>query len=1284
MTPGQATPPRDLGRGRAPNAILVARPLRDGDGQVVDAVIEFANESWRAAANSGGDDPTGARLLERFPSYADRLENVARALDTGQEFQVVSSLPGDPSRWFEVQFTPCAGTVIVVGREVTRERAIENAAREHEERFLSAMEVSETGMCLVSPEGRFLSVNPALCAMLGRDAETLKAATWQALTHADDLEVDLGLVADVLEGRIESYHLQKRFLRPDGSILWGDLAVACVRDSDRAVRYFISQIVDVSAAHAAGRALAATEAHYRAVTESANDAIITIREDGTILACNPSAGRLFGYTAEEAIDRPVSLIVPDGSAGAHAAGMARFHLDGERHLMGQTVEVTGRHRDGSDVPVELSLSEWRTADGHFATAILRDVAERGRTQETLRRSEAGLRDAQRIAHMGSWSWNAVADAATWSEEMFHVFGLEPRATTLTFAEQQRAYGPEAASRRRRDVERALATGDPYESEYDIVRPDGEVRRIVSRGEVVRGPDDSIVGLQGTATDVTAARRSRAALRASEEQFRALFHNAPLNSVVYRLIRDEAGEIVDWEIEDINAGGAAAVGLPQADLPGRRASELFGAEAMSGYIAISREVARTGRPRTWEEHFAYNDRVYLTSVFMAGDDLYANVSVDISELRRAQEGTRQSEERFRTMFEVAPLGIALIDTTTGSVYRANDRYLEIAGRTAEDLATFDWMAVTHPDDLDVELRQMARLRAGEIPSYLLEKRQFHPDGRTRWDLKAVAPMVVAGSEQPRFIAMVADITAQKEAEHALRVSRAELAEAQRVARVGSWSWDPVADVVEWSDELFRIYGLEPSAAAPSFAEQQQYFTVETAERLAVQIAAAMESREPFEAPMELVWPTGEHHHAIARVEVVPGAGGSAIRLRGTVADVTELRSAQALTDRALRLEMVSRLTGGIAHDFNNILVVINGYAEFLAEGLDADDPRRLDAEAIRSAAGRAAALTAALLAFGRGQILQPVVLDVQDAILGVAPLLASAMGDDVELEIRGGEPACRCRVDRSRLEQVVVNLALNARDAMPGGGRLTIETARAVIGAGDHRLRAPAVAGEYVRISVTDTGTGISRDTLPHIFEPFYTTKGIGAGTGLGLASVDGIVAQSGGFITVDSELGAGTTFSVFLPRTSMEPAATAPEGEVAIASRRRSALARGETILVVEDEPGVLVVTVRSLRDLGYTVLNAGDPTAAIALAEGKQAHFDLLVTDVVMPGMNGRQLADRLTAVRPGLPVLYTSGYAPEKVFGERLLDEGMPFLGKPFTRDQLSSSVRRLLDSRQSKARK
>ena len=523
---------------------------------------------------------------------------------------------------------------------------------------------------------------------------------------------------------------------------------------------------------------------------------------------------------------------------------------------------------------------------------------------------------------------------------------------------------------------------------------------------------------------------------------------------------------------------------------------------------------------------------------------------------------------------------------------------------------------------------------------------------------------------RFHAIVRDVSARKVVEDALAASRAELAEAQRIAHVGSWMRDATGDSLAWSDEMYRIYGLDTDGPPPAFATLTKFYDAPTLARRDAVVEHAQAAAEPYELEYDITRADRSVRRLIAHGEPLVDADGAVVGFRGTVADITDLREAQAQLDQARRSEMVGRLAGGVAHDFNNLLAVINGYTELLAASIDADDPRRADVDAISGAGSRAAALTRQLLAFGRRQALRPSVVDIDDVVADLLPMLRSLAGDRVDLVAVRGDPVGSVLVDRIELEQAIVNLVLNARDAMIGSGRVTIETADETVEAGDPRLHRLGASGAYVRLTVADTGSGIDAAALPHIFEPFFTTKELGHGTGLGLSSVEGAVAQSGGFVTVESKVGEGSRFSIHLPRSTGTHWTASP------GSTGAAAPGGSESVLLVEDDPGVRALIGRTLRELGYSVVEEADPAAALSLVQGGTTHFDALVTDLAMPGMDGRELASRVRAMLPGLPTLFVSGYPREEVFGDGLLDGEAPLLMKPFSREELASRVRALLD--------
>jgi len=388
------------------------------------------------------------------------------------------------------------------------------------------------------------------------------------------------------------------------------------------------------------------------------------------------------------------------------------------------------------------------------------------------------------------------------------------------------------------------------------------------------------------------------------------------------------------------------------------------------------------------------------------------------------------------------------------------------------------------------------------------------------------------------------------------------------------------------------------------------------------------------------------------------------------DVTERRSLERQLLQAQKMEAVGRLAGGIAHDFNNVLTAILGYVDLLLDGLPTLSPLRPDIQEIRTAAERAAGLTRQLLAFSRKQVLQMRTLDLNELLTDIDKLLRRLLREDIDMVTKLDPRLGAVRADSGQLEQVVVNLAVNARDAMPGGGRLTIETRNAELDEAYTREHVPVRPGRYVMFALSDTGTGMSPETMAHLFEPFFTTKEAGKGTGLGLATVYGIVTQSGGYVWCYSELGHGTTFKVYLPRVD-EPVDPLPV-RVAARSTRGS-----ETVLVVEDEPGLRALTRRVLEKHGYTVLEAATADAAAALARDYPRPIHLLLADVVLPGGSGRALADALLSQRADVRVLFMSGYTEDAIVHRGVLAANTPFLHKPFSADTLTAKVREVLDA-------
>ncbi|MBU2501536.1 PAS domain S-box protein [bacterium] len=529
-------------------------------------------------------------------------------------------------------------------------------------------------------------------------------------------------------------------------------------------------------------------------------------------------------------------------------------------------------------------------------------------------------------------------------------------------------------------------------------------------------------------------------------------------------------------------------------------------------------------------------------------IIAGTIQDITRRKQAERAIRESDERFRAVFEHAAVGIGIVGLD-GRWIRANERLCSLLGYTAGELQMRSFEATTHPDDLDEDLRLGGECLAGRRSFFTMEKRYIHKQGHEVWVELTVSLIRSAAGEPAYFISVVQDIGTRKRLEQ-------------------------------------------------------------------------------------------EHD----RVEA-------------------ELRQAQ-------KMDAVGRLAGGVAHDFNNMLNVILGYAEVVLEDIDPEDPHRPSLEGIRSAAERSAQLTGQLLAFSRKQIVAPGVLDLNEAVASQKKLLDRLIGENVEITFVPGEDLWPVRIDPSQLDQILANLAVNARDAIAGVGRVLIRTANLRLEEGTTRQGDPIPAGDFVLLEFGDTGKGIASEHLDKIFEPFFTTKPVEQGTGLGLATVYGVVTQHGGHLDVTSAPDRGTTFRIYLPRYCGVRRKTEP-------APAQRPLGGGETILLVEDEPQLLNLAARMLEKGGYTVLKGETPSRALEIAAGFPGDIHLVVSDVIMPQMNGKELVNRVQALRPGLGVLFMSGYTDDAIADQGVLEEGVHFLNKPFTLAEVQAAVRTALDA-------
>ena len=637
----------------------------------------------------------------------------------------------------------------------------------------------------------------------------------------------------------------------------------------------------------------------------------------------------------------------------------------------------------------------------------------------------------------------------------------------------------------------------------------------------------------------------------------------------------------------------------------------------------------------------------------------------TEKSRAEEALQRSEANLRAIFNNSLQAFVLVD---------RDGRIKALNRTAEEWGSLilgrrvgegERIEEFIPDAIEAFRDALA----GEART--TERCIRGRDGVERWFETTHAPVVDERGQVIGVCLNARDVSERKQAEQALRDSEARYRDLFDNASDLVCMTSPAGEFRYVNRAWQEVIGFtDAELAGRRFHDVVHAGSRERYDELQ---ARALAGETLTQAELTLVTSEGIPVTVEGSISAT-SLDGRPVMLRGIYRDITERKRIEDQLRRAERMQAAGRLAGGVAHEVNNMMTGVIGFSEFLLRGLEPDDPRRLEVREIIKAGTRAADITRQLLAFTRQQFMRAELLDLNDIIVGMEKLLRRSLGENHELELRLGEDIGEIRADRGHLEQVLLNLVLNARDALQDHGRVTITTGSATqeeVEAARH-VEVEVPAESYVRLAVSDTGCGMDPEVQARIFEPFFTTKGVGQGTGLGLSTVYGIVKQSGGFVWVESEPGHGSTFSIYLPHVVSPDRSTLPP-DVPTDSEGGT-----ETVLVVEDEPIVRDLACRGLREKGYTVLEAPNGAKALQLLSEAPTAIDLVISDVVMPELGGRELGLQLARRKPELPVLYMSGYTGEDVIQRGLLDPDAPFQQKPFSPEALAKKVREMLDSR------
>ena len=648
---------------------------------------------------------------------------------------------------------------------------------------------------------------------------------------------------------------------------------------------------------------------------------------------------------------------------------------------------------------------------------------------------------------------------------------------------------------------------------------------------------------------------------------------------------------------------------------------------------------------------------------APESILIGVGQDVTALIETESALQSANEQLSMLLDSLPIVVFRADPYTTALTYISGEVRQITGYSAEEVLKNPrfWPDRIHPDDMPV-VREAVR-RVVEDGACTYEYRFRGADGHYRWLLDAARLVQPANGDPSYVVGMWLQIDDRKRAEEALRLQSTALEAAANAIVITDRD-----GIVVWVNPAYtRMIGYGPEEVIGETAQMFRPLDIDVEAH--AKMRNAVMAGEVWHGELNLR--RRDDTRLIVDVMVTPlkDPDGTIRNFIAVKQDITEQRSLRERLAQAQKMEAIGRLSGGVAHDFNNILGVILGYSELLAERIPELDPLRKQVEQIHRAGERAASLTRQLLAFSRQQVLQPVVLNLNSVVSEMDKMLHRLIGEDIEISTVLAPDLASVTADRSQIEQIVMNLAVNARDAMPMGGQLSIETSNRLLDETYALQHASVDPGAYVMLAVTDTGVGMPTDVQAHVFEPFFTTKEPGKGTGLGLATVYGIVKQSGGHVWVYSEPGKGSTFKIYLPAVGIP--AERHEPDLQPCDKKGSG-----RILLVEDSQPLRELTRDMLRSCGYEVLEAEDAKEALVLAAGPQ-NIDLLITDVVMPGLSGPQLAEALQSARPGMQVLYISGYTDHAVLRNGSLDRDAAFLQKPYTRRALGRKVREVLSA-------
>ncbi len=1034
------------------------------------------------------------------------------------------------------------------------------------------------------------------------------------------------------------------------------------------------------------------------LVDAADDAIIGKNLDGTIVSWNRGAEQLYGFTAAEAIGSNISIIVPEDRLIELQLILSKLRNgEGIRHF-----ETLRQRKDGSTVYVSLTVSPVCDSRGQVraASVISRDITDRKFAEEALKKSEERYRIIVETSHDIIWSIDSSGYFTFMNQACTNVLGYMPSEMIgRHFTQFQGRKFAEKDIQLLKDVLSGKIV-DIFETE--LIHKEGRNISLFCDAVAIRDDEKRIIGVSGTASDITARKQIQETIKQSEEKYKTLFEES--KDVVF--IVSAEGKIMD-----LNQAGLELLGYSSkteaAQLDIKRDLEWNYQDRQKCQTILAEQGYVKDYPIVLQKPNGQRLDLLISATAQRDESgqisQVRGIAKDITALKRTEGFTSCLYKVTRVLAESATLEEAapkILKAICGALVCETGIFWVTRGTQKLQLFEFyhsgrknelaeSWQSIVfadpealpnivlasgqprsvksfqNPGNASAEFAHREGFRSGfafpvQIANLVDGVLEFYRRTTLEGDQQLMVVASSLGNQIGQFIQ-------RKRAEEALKESEKKYRSFVEDDLTGIYISTVDGKLLTCNPAFLRMFGFHSTEEALNHNLSLVYRNPEERKDFVEKIRdkKKLEYRE-----YELRNRKGEPVYVVENAFGIFDENNELVTIKGYIVDTTDRKKLEQQLIQVQKMEAIGRLAGGVAHDFNNILMAITSYIELLLIRMHELDPLRPYVSEIRKAAEQGGNLTGQLLAFSRRQVLTPKFIDLNDSILGMENMLRRLIGDDIQLEIVNSRNLGTVRADPGQIEQILMNVAVNARDAMPGGGTLRIETSNIEVDqevAGRHPGLLP---GSFVLLSIEDSGHGMTEETVQRIFEPFFTTKEEGKGTGLGLATVFGIVKQSGGFIYVQSKWGAGTTFSIYLPRIQETPQTKLTE------SGTERAIGQGETILLVDDNEMVRTAAGSFLELNGYRVLYADRGATAITLLKNRP-EINMMISDVVMPEMSGVEVAEAAKAFCPQLKMLFMSGYTDEQTDLQSILNSGCEYISKPVMMSVLLKKIRELLSS-------